>query len=42
VTTVPLEDVGPTPVLLVTRAGDRRRLVTEFRRTARALLTGPA
>ncbi|MET9116112.1 LysR family transcriptional regulator [Streptomyces longwoodensis] len=41
-TTVPLEDVGPTPVLLVTRAGDRRRLVTEFRRTARALLTGPA
>ncbi|MFI1000478.1 LysR family transcriptional regulator [Streptomyces galbus] len=41
-TTVPLEDVGPTPVLLVTREGDRRRLLTEFRRTAQALLTGPA
>ncbi|SEG88622.1 DNA-binding transcriptional regulator, LysR family [Actinacidiphila yanglinensis] len=40
-TTVPLEGVEPSQVVLATRAGDRGRLVTAFRRYAEALLTGP-
>ncbi|NIH79762.1 LysR family transcriptional regulator [Amycolatopsis viridis] len=39
-TTVPLEDVEPSHVVLATRAGDRSRLVAAFRRIAEALLTG--
>jgi DNA-binding transcriptional LysR family regulator len=30
---VPLSDVGPAPMAFAARAGDRRRVVTEFRRT---------
>jgi len=38
-TFVPLEGVAPVPVVLATRAGDRSRLVAEFRKSAQALLT---
>ena len=40
-TTVPLEGVEPSHVVLATRAGDRRRLVAAFRKYAQAHLTGP-
>jgi DNA-binding transcriptional LysR family regulator len=40
-TTVPLHDVEPSHVVLATRADDRSRLVADFRKSARALLTGP-
>ncbi|WP_435120994.1 LysR family transcriptional regulator [Amycolatopsis thermoflava] len=39
-TTVPLEDVEPSHVVLATRADDRSRLVAAFRRIAQAQLTG--
>lgn len=41
-TTVPLHDVEPSHVVLATRAGDHSRLVAAFRKSAQALLTGPA
>jgi DNA-binding transcriptional LysR family regulator len=41
ITTVPLEGVEPSHVVLATRAGDRSRLVTAFRKLAEAHLTGP-
>ena len=41
ITTVPLENVEPSHVVLATRAGDRGRLVTAFRKLAEAHLTGP-
>ncbi|MFE4822088.1 LysR family transcriptional regulator [Streptomyces sp. NPDC056704] len=40
-TTIPLEGVEPSHVVLATRAGDRSRLVTAFRRYAEAHLTAP-
>jgi DNA-binding transcriptional LysR family regulator len=40
-TTVPLEGVEPSHVVLATRAGDRSRLVAGFRKLAEAHLTGP-
>ncbi|MFD8912458.1 LysR family transcriptional regulator [Streptomyces sp. NPDC059575] len=40
-TTVPLHGVEPCQVAVATRAGDGGRLVTEFRKCAEALLTGP-
>jgi DNA-binding transcriptional LysR family regulator len=40
-TTVPLDDVEPSHVVLATRAGDRNRLVAAFRKSAQALLTAP-
>jgi DNA-binding transcriptional LysR family regulator len=40
-TTVPLEGVEPSHVVVVTRADDRGRLVTAFRKYAQAHLTGP-
>ncbi|MER6829985.1 LysR family transcriptional regulator [Streptosporangium sp. NPDC000563] len=40
ITSIPLEGVEPSPVVLATRAGDRNRLVSAFRKSARALLTG--
>jgi DNA-binding transcriptional LysR family regulator len=40
-TTVPLEGVEPSHVVLATRAGDRNRLVAAFRKSAQAHLTGP-
>jgi DNA-binding transcriptional LysR family regulator len=40
-TTVPLEGVEPCHVVLATRAGDRSRLVADFRKLAEAHLTGP-
>ena len=39
-TTIPLHDVEPSHVVLATRAGDRRRLVAAFRKSAQAFLTG--
>jgi DNA-binding transcriptional LysR family regulator len=39
-TTVPLEGVEPSHVVLATRAGDRNRLVAAFRKIAEAHLTG--
>jgi DNA-binding transcriptional LysR family regulator len=39
-TTIPLEDVEPSHVVLATRARDRNGLVTAFRGCARACLTG--
>jgi hypothetical protein len=39
---VPLRGVEPSHVVLATRAGDRSRLVTAFRKSAEAHLTGPA
>jgi DNA-binding transcriptional LysR family regulator len=41
ITTVPLKGVEPCHVVLATRAGDRSRLVTAFRKIAEAHLTGP-
>jgi DNA-binding transcriptional LysR family regulator len=41
-TMVPLQGVEPSHVVLATRAGDRSRLVTAFRKSAEAHLTGPA
>ena len=41
ITTVPLEGVEPSHVVLATRAGDRGRLVAAFRKLAEAHLTGP-
>ncbi|MBW8797622.1 MAG: LysR family transcriptional regulator [Streptomyces sp.] len=41
-TTVPLHGLEPSHVVLATRAGDRHRLTAAFRRSAEALLTGPA
>jgi hypothetical protein len=41
ITTVPLEGVEPSHVVLATRAGDRSRLVAAFRKLAEAHLTGP-
>ncbi|WP_458243797.1 hypothetical protein [Streptomyces sp. MAI_2237] len=41
-TAVPLHGVEPSQVALATRAGDRGRLVTAFRKVARTHLTGPA
>ena len=41
-TTVPLEGVEPSHVVLATRADDRTRLLTAFRRRAQTHLTGPA
>ncbi|MGP4104650.1 LysR family transcriptional regulator [Nonomuraea sp. KM90] len=38
-TSIPLEGVEPSHVVLATRAGDRNRLVAAFRKSARALLT---
>lgn len=40
-TTVPLHGVDPSQIVLATRAGDRNRLVTAFRKIAEATLTGP-
>jgi DNA-binding transcriptional LysR family regulator len=40
-TTVPLEGVEPSHVVLATRAGDRSRLVADFRKLAEAHLSGP-
>jgi len=42
ITTVPLEGVEPSHVVLATRAGDRSRLVAAFRKLAEAHLNGPA
>ena len=39
-TTIPLDGVEPSHVVLATRAADRGRLVTAFRKCAQALLTG--
>jgi DNA-binding transcriptional LysR family regulator len=41
ITTVPLDGVEPSHVVLATRAGDRSRLVAAFRKLAEAHLTGP-
>ncbi|CAM2783568.1 LysR family transcriptional regulator [Mycobacterium intermedium] len=41
ITTVPLEGVEPSHVVLATRAGERSRLVLAFRKLAEAHLTGP-
>lgn len=40
-TTIPLEGVEPSHVVLATRAGDRNRLLAAFRKVAQAHLTGP-
>ena len=40
-TAVPLHGVEPCHVVLATRAGDRSRLVADFRKCARSHLTGP-
>jgi DNA-binding transcriptional LysR family regulator len=40
-TTIPLHGVEPSHVVLATRAGDRGRLVTAFRKTAADCLAGP-
>lgn len=40
-TTVPLQGVEPSHVVLATRAGDRNRLVAAFRTYAQALVAGP-
>ena len=40
-TTVPLEGVEPSHVVLATRADDHSRLVAAFRKSAQAHLTGP-
>lgn len=42
ITTVPLENVEPSHVVLATRAGDRSRLVGAFRKLAEAHLTAPS
>ncbi len=38
---VPVDDVDPVTVVLATRAGDRRPLVTDFARLAMARLSRP-
>ncbi|MEU9831941.1 LysR substrate-binding domain-containing protein [Streptosporangium sp. NPDC048047] len=40
ITSIPLEGVEPSHVVLATWAGDRNRLVPAFRRSAKTLLTG--
>jgi DNA-binding transcriptional LysR family regulator len=40
-TTISLEGVDPSHVVIATRTGERSRLVAEFRKCARAHLTGP-
>ncbi|AOR36275.1 LysR family transcriptional regulator [Streptomyces fodineus] len=40
-TAIPLHGVAPSQVALATRAGDNGRLLTAFRTSAQALLTGP-
>ncbi|MEV1249536.1 LysR family transcriptional regulator [Nonomuraea sp. NPDC049750] len=40
-TTIPLEGIEPSHVVLATRADDRSRLVTAFRKYAEAHFTGP-
>jgi DNA-binding transcriptional LysR family regulator len=40
-TTIPIDDIGPGHVVLATRTGDRGRLVTAFRKSARDCLAGP-
>jgi DNA-binding transcriptional LysR family regulator len=40
-TTIPLPDVAPGHVILATRAADRSRLVSAFRRSAEECLTAP-
>ena len=42
ITTVPLEGVEPSHVVLASRAGDRSRLVAAFRKLAEVHLTAPA
>ena len=39
-TTIALDDVDPSHVVLATRAGDRSRLVVAFRKCAQERLTG--
>ena len=41
-TTIPLHGVDPAHVILATRAADRTRLVTAFRKSAHDCLTAPA
>ncbi len=41
-TTIPLEGVDPSHVVIATRAGERSRLLADFRKCARTHLTGPA
>ncbi|MGH3168587.1 MAG: LysR family transcriptional regulator [Trebonia sp.] len=41
-TVIPIAGIEPGHVVLATRAGDRGRLVTAFRKSARDCLTGPA
>lgn len=41
IVTIPLENVEPSHVVLATRAGDRSRLVSAFRKLAEAHLKGP-
>jgi DNA-binding transcriptional LysR family regulator len=41
-TTIPLDGVEPSHVVLATRAGDNNRLLAAFRKAAEAHLTGPA
>lgn len=41
-TTVPLDGVEPSHVVLATRAGDNNRLLAAFRKAAETHLTGPA
>jgi hypothetical protein len=41
VTTIPLDGVEPSHVVLATRADDRNRLPAAFRRCAKAHITGP-
>jgi DNA-binding transcriptional LysR family regulator len=40
-TTIPLEGVEPSQVVLATRVGERNRLVAAFRKLAEAHITGP-
>ena len=42
ITTVRLEGVEPSHVVLASRAGDRSRLLAAFRKLAEAHLTGPS
>jgi len=41
-TTIPLDGVESSHVVLATRAGDRSRLVAAFAKYAQETLTGPA
>ena len=41
-TTIPLEGVEPSHVVVACRADDRSRLVAAFRKLAEAHITGPA